>query len=115
VRPLWSDRRERNRGPERSVAERDTDPLPSAAAAEAVAGAQGRSGVPTGLSTPDAKARATERTGARAVAPQAPKPVGLDTTGRSDGKGATEDADGVTAIAGASCAAGSLTTFQTGG
>ena len=62
-------------------AERDTDPLPSSAATEVVVAAQGRSGVPTGLSTPDAIARATERTGVRTVAPQAPKPVGLDTTG----------------------------------
>ena len=65
----------------RSEAERDTDPLPSSAAAEVGVGAQGRSGVPTGLSTPDAIASANERTGARAVAPQAPQPVGLDTTG----------------------------------
>ena len=81
----------------RSVAEHDTDPLPSSAAAEVVVAAQGRSGVPTGLSTPDAIASANERTGARTVAPQAPKPVGLDTTGRSD-EGAEEDADGVTAL-----------------
>ena len=58
----------------RSRAERDTDPLPSAAAAEVVVAAQGRSGVPTGLSTPDAIARATERTGPRSFATQAPQP-----------------------------------------
>ncbi len=96
----------------RSVAERDTDPLPSAAAAEVFAAAQGRSGVPTGLSTPDARARANERTGARSVAPHAPKPVGLLSTGRSDWKEAPEDADGVTAIAGASCAAGDWQQFN---
>ena len=65
----------------RSRAERDTDPLPSSAAAEVVVAAQGRSGVPTGLSTPDAIASANERTGARTVAPQAPQPVGLHSTG----------------------------------
>jgi len=82
----------------RSRAERDTDPLPSSAAVEVVAGAQGRSGVPTGLSTPDAIARATERTGARPVAPQAPKPVGLDTTGRKEQQRLKEDAGCVTAL-----------------
>ena len=80
----------------RSKAERDTDPLPSSAAAEVVASAQGRSGVPTGLFTADAIASANERTGVRTVAPQAPKPVGLDTTGRSD-EGAQEEAGCVTA------------------
>jgi len=81
----------------RSKAERDTDPLPSSAAAEVVVGAQGRSGVPTGLYTPDAIARATERTGVRTVAPQAPQPVGLDITGRKEQQRLKEDADGVTA------------------
>ena len=78
----------------RSGAQRDTDPLPSSAAAEVGAAAQGRSGVPTGLSTPDAIASANERTGVRTVAPQAPQPVGLHTTGRSE---AEEDAGCVTA------------------
>ena len=78
----------------RSVAEHDTDPLPSSAAAEVVVGAQGRSGVPTGLATPDAKASANERTGPRSFAAQAPQPVGLDVTGRSE---AEEDAGCVTA------------------
>ena len=81
----------------RSKAERDTDPLPSSAAVEVVAAAQGRSGVPIGLSTPDAIASANERTGARAVTPQAPQPVGLDTTGRKEQQRLKEDADGVTA------------------
>jgi len=78
----------------RSKAERDTDPLPSSAAVEVVAAAQGRSGVPIGLSTPDAIASANERTGARAVTPQAPKPMGLDITGRSASGGGCRMRDG---------------------
>ena len=89
----------------RSKAERDTDPLPSSAAAEVFAGAQGRSGVPTGLSTPDAIASANERTGLRSFAAQAPQPVGLDTTGRSASGGGRRVR---VSCAGANCAAGGL-------
>ena len=89
----------------RSEAQRDTDPLPSSAAAEVGAAAQGRSGVPTGLSTPDAIARDTERTGVRTVAPQAPQPVGLDITGRSASGGGRRVR---VSCAGANCAAGGL-------
>jgi len=94
----------------RSEAERDTDPLPSSAAAEVVAEAQGRSGVPTGHTTPDAIASANERTGPRSFADPSASAGGaaLHRTGAKR----KEEADGVTAVAGASCAAGSLRLFR---
>ena len=79
----------------RRAAERDTDP-PSAAA-EVIAGAQGTERGPRRALYAGRGARANERPVLRSFGAQAPAPVGLDSTGRSE---AEEEAEDMTAARG---------------